>query len=492
MKNLDTMQREKTEILQRINTAVKEGDEQKFSQAFTEFTELLQEAVLAEAKGLVQAADNHVLAGRGARALTSRETDYYNELICAMRATNPKQALSDFNVVLPETVIDAVFEDITESHPLLDAISFQTTGALTEILVSTMNGRQLAEWGKLTDEIVKELSAGFTTINLAQKKLSAFMPLCKAMLDLGPVWLDRYVRAHLSEAIYNGLEGAIIDGSGVDEPVGMRRNPASALNPSTGYAPQPLVALNEISPKTYGTLLASLSTAPTGLQRNVSEVIFVVSPSDYFTKIFPATSYRQPDGVYNNDIFPFPTRLIRSVYVPAGEALIGIGKRYFMGLGTGKGGRIEYSDEYRFLEDERMYLTKLYGDGKPLDASSFIRLDISGLKPTPWQVYVANEPLEVRGLSDARLSSLTIGSLTLSPAFNKSVFVYTTSTTNATNTVTAVAKDGDAAIEILNGTTPVSNGTAAAWAEGANTLTITVTSGGETETYTVTVTKSAG
>jgi HK97 family phage major capsid protein len=271
MKNLDTMQREKTEILQRINTAVKEGDEQKFSQAFTEFTELLQDAVMAEAKGLVQAADNHVLAGRGARALTSKETDYYNELIGAMKASNPKQALADFNVVLPETVIDAIFEDITESHPLLDAISFQTTGALVEILVCT--GWQLAEWGKLTDEIIKELSAGFSTINLAQKKLSAFLPLCKAMLDLGPVWLDRYVRAHLSEAIYNGLEGAIVDGSGVDEPIGMRRNPSSALDPTDGYDPQPLVLLTEITLRPTEHC-CSLSVAPTGLQRNIREVIF--------------------------------------------------------------------------------------------------------------------------------------------------------------------------------------------------------------------------
>jgi len=490
MKNLDTMQKEKTEILQRINAAVKDGDEEAFSQAFTAFTDLLQEAVMAEAKGLVQAADNHVLAGRGARALTSKETEYYSELIGAMKASNPKQALADFNVVLPETVIDAVFEDIAESHPLLDVINFQPTGALVEILVSTMDGRQMAEWGKLCDEIIKELSAGFTTINLAQKKLSAFLPLCKAMLDLGPVWLDRYVRAQLSEAIYNGLEGAIIDGSGVDEPVGIRRNPSSALDPVTGYAPQPLVPLSEITPQTYGALLASLSVAPTGLQRNIKEVIFVVSPSDYFTKIFPATSYRQPDGVYNNDIFPFPTKLIQSVFVPAGEAIIGIGKRYFMGLGTGKGGKIEYSDEYHFLEDERMYLTKLYGDGKPLDSSSFIRLDISKLTATPWQVHVTNDPLNVLGVADAHLASLTIGSLTLSPTFNKSVFVYTTATTNATNTITAVAKDGEAEIVIKNGETTVANGASATWAEGANIVTIDVTIGDETERYTVTVTKS--
>ena len=82
--------------------------------------------------------------------------------------------------------------------------------------------------------------------------------------------------------------------------------------------------------------------------------------------------------------------MIQSVYVPEGEAVIGIGRRYFMGIGTSKGGKIEYSDEYRFLEDERVYLIKLYGDGKPLDSTSFLRLDISNLKPTPIKVKVVN------------------------------------------------------------------------------------------------------
>jgi hypothetical protein len=37
-----------------------------------------------------------------------------------MKSNNPKQALSGFDAVLPSTVINAVFEDITENHPLLD------------------------------------------------------------------------------------------------------------------------------------------------------------------------------------------------------------------------------------------------------------------------------------------------------------------------------------------------------------------------------------
>jgi hypothetical protein len=68
--------------------------------------------------------------------------------------------------------------------------------------------------------------------------------------------------------------------------------------------------------------------------------------------------------------------------------------------------------------------------------------------------------------------------------------VYTATTTDATNTITAVAKDGEAEIEILVNGNPHTNGTAATWDAGENTVEITVTSGTESETYTVAVTKS--
>jgi hypothetical protein len=59
-----------------------------------------------------------------------------------------------------------------------------------------------------------------------------------------------------------------------------------------------------------------------------------------------------------------------------------------MGIGTAKSGKIEFSDEYKFLEDERVYLIKLYGQGMPLDNNSFAYADISGLVPTIQSVTV--------------------------------------------------------------------------------------------------------
>src|SRR5690606_27784108 len=114
MKNLDLLKQQKDQWTQKLQDAVKNGDEAAFAEAFVEYTNVLQEAVLAEARGLVQATDNQILAGRGVRVLTSEENKYYQGLIEAMKSSNPKQALADFDVVLPTTVIDAVFEDIQE------------------------------------------------------------------------------------------------------------------------------------------------------------------------------------------------------------------------------------------------------------------------------------------------------------------------------------------------------------------------------------------
>lgn len=481
MKNLDVLQQQKAEIAIKMNQAMKDNDEEAFALAFEEYTNILQEAVLAEAKGLVQSADNNILVGRGVRVLTSEERQYYEKIIDAMKSKSPQQALTLIDETLPTTVIDAVFDDITEEHPLLSAINFQNTGILTEILISTQDGQHLATWQKLSDDITKQLAAGTDVIKLAQNKLSAFIPICKAMLEIGPVWIDRYVRTILAEAIANGIEKASILGTGVDEPVGMTKDPNGVFHAQNGYPDLVAVPLKEITPETYGGILAALAVGPNGLQRKVSEVLFICNPVDYYTKVMPAVMYRLPDGTWANR-FPHPTNIIQSVYVPANKAVIGIGKRYFFGLGTSKGGKIEYSDHYKFLEDDRYYLTKLYGDGKPLDSTSFKVVDITALRPAAPIVTLA-----VYG--DARLSAMTLTDKLGAPVnigvFNENVHAYsaaiaddTTTGDNNVASLTVTAKDSNAVIVVKNGSDIVSESEGAyalTLTEGANVITITST-----------------
>lgn len=393
MKNLDILQEEKNKIMQRINEAIKDGNEESFAQAFTDFANNIQESVMAEAKGMVQANDSNILAARGTRQLTSEENSYYQAVIAAMKSSDPRQAVTNLDVVMPKTVIDEVFEDLTTSHPLLDAIDFQNAGAVTEWLLNS-NADQLATWSPLCAEIVKELTSGFKKIDLSQNKLSAFLPVCKAMLDLGPVWLDRYVRTVLSESLYLGLEDGILNGKGqtteLHEPIGMRKNLKGSVVPATGYPDKDKIALTSLDPVSYGALLATLAETENGHTRVIESVILVVNPKDYLTKIMPATTPRTADGTYATNVFPFPTTVIQSSRVAVNEAIIGLGKRYLMAAGTGKSGKIEYSDEYRFLEDERIYLTKFYGHGQPKDNNSFALLDITNLKPTVQKVEVTN------------------------------------------------------------------------------------------------------
>ena len=64
MFNLDAAKQQKTEIMQKISQAVKDDNTEAFLEAWEDLQKLSQEAVLAEARGIVQAADNTVLAGR--------------------------------------------------------------------------------------------------------------------------------------------------------------------------------------------------------------------------------------------------------------------------------------------------------------------------------------------------------------------------------------------------------------------------------------------
>lgn len=282
---------------------------------------------------------------------------------------------------MPETIIESVFEDIRTAHPLLDAVTFVNTMGKIKMIINK-TGVQLAAWGKLGTAITKELEGSIAEIDTGLYKLTAFLPVSKDMLALGANWIDRYVREILSEAIAQTVENSIVDGDGNNSPIGMSRSVADDVTVTAGvYPKKTAVKITEITPATYGAVISKMAVAPNGKTRVVSEVIFIVNPVDYLLKILPATTSLLIDGTYKNDIFPFPTKVIQSTGIAKGEAIVGIASRYFIGIGSPKQGNIEYSDEFQFLEDNRVYITKLYGNGMPLDDTAFQLLDISGLQP---------------------------------------------------------------------------------------------------------------
>lgn len=411
MKSKDVKALAREELAQKFNEALKTNDPEQVAQAMADMAEGIQNEIMERAQSVanIEQLDAQALSSRGLRQLTSSEKKYYEKLIEAMKSDNPKQALSSLEVTMPETIIEDVFEDLRREHPLLAAINFQNTTYVTEWILSK-NGKQKAKWGAITAEVTKELEGEFEKMNMTLNSLTAWLPVAKSMLDLGAQWLDSYVREVLKDAIYCGLEEAIVAGTGIDMPIGMMKDLSASKTEEEAYPDKTAVKITRFDAQQYGGVIAKLALSRNNRPRKVAGVIMVVNPVDYFAKVMPATTVQRPDGTFANDVLPYPTTVIQCEEVPAGKAVVGIADKYFMGMGTSKDGVIEYDDSYKFLQRERVYAAFLYGNGKPLDNNAFTVLDISALEPMVYVVETGTKEVVVEktAWTEEELNALTV------------------------------------------------------------------------------------
>ena len=387
MKSKDMLAQNKATALANLASAMKGDDEQAVANALANFYGTVKDELLFEAREAAQnnATEAAALAARGARPLTPAENAYYEKIIAAAKSADPKNAFTGIDVTMPQTIVDGVMEQMQKDHPLLGMISFMNTTALTTVILNAQPG-QTAKWGALGSKITQELDGAFKKFDVSLLKLSAFMVISQDYLELGPVWLDQYIRVCLSESIATALENAIVDGTGNGEPIGMTRDVSSGANVVGGVYPRMnATPLADLTPESLGKLVAMLARDPVDptKARSVGDLVFIANPFAYWEKIFPATSYRRPDGTWIKDVLPIPATIVQSGALDKTHAVLGIPKNYFAGLGVlGKSGVISYDDSVRFLDDERVYKSRLQGNGRPMDEYSFLYLDISALKVT--------------------------------------------------------------------------------------------------------------
>ena len=374
--------------LAEIVEAMKSNDDAKIQAAWQDFHDSIAEEVRKDFEEIQESNDAAILAQRGYRQLTAKENKWYQKVITALKSADPKQAFTAIigseneEDLMPTTIIEDVYKNLQEEHPLLKVINFQHVGYITKWILND-HSAQNAVWGTITEEIVKEITSSFKVVDVAQNKLSAYAIVELGMLDLGPVFLDGYIRAVLKEAIMSGLELAIIGGSGVKEPVGLIRDihEGVSYSSSTGYPEKTPETVTSFTPAEYGKLVAKLAVTENGKKRNFKKVTLVCNMNDYLTKVMPATTVLNTAGTYANNLFPFATDVIVSNALDDGKAVLFLPEEYFLGMGGAKNGVIEYDDSYKFLEDQRVFKIKQYGAGRAFDNTSALYLDISGLEP---------------------------------------------------------------------------------------------------------------
>lgn len=366
-----------------MQAALKSGNEEQISQAFETFNEAVIDAVKEEA----QIGDKNALAQRGHRMLTGEERKFYQAWIDNAKSPTPSQA---FDAILtggiPGTVIEDVYRNLVQQHPLLDAITFTNVSYLTKWIMND-HTKQTATWGAVTSEITKEITSSFKFLELVQCKLSCYAVLPKDLLELpdAPAFLDNYVRTILTEAIAVALENAIVDGDGKDKPVGLSRNIAKGVdfNTETGYPKKTAVKVTDFLPVNYGNLVASLVKTESGTYRTLREdsLAMICNPVDYYKKIMPATTVLTSVGTYVGNVFPVPTKIIQSAELAEGTAILCIPEEYFAAIASSKTGNVIYDDSVQFLEDCRVYMVKMFANGRAYDNTVSVVLDISALEP---------------------------------------------------------------------------------------------------------------
>lgn len=381
-----------TNPAQMMAQAVQDNDTEAMENAWNEtMAQIAQSAarsVREDFAALEGVTDRAALESRGIRQLTSQETKFYEALTAALRSTgNPKQEFIELigegkdDDLMPSTIIEDVFKDLEDEHRLLQLIDFTYTGFATKWLKNDHTS-QRAVWGKITDAITKEITSDIQVLKLEQNKLSAFCIIPLDILDMGYSFMDAYVRRVLKEALACGLEHGIISGNGIDCPKGLDRDiDPKSFNGETGAPQKIAIKVTSFAAEDYLPLLSGLAKTAKGRMRKFDKVVMVVNQFDYLSKVAPATTFLTPEGTYAKDIFPFPTEVALSNEIDEGKAVIFVPKAYTFCVGGSRNDVIDFSNEFKFLDDARTFKIISHGDGEADDNTAAIVLDLSGLKP---------------------------------------------------------------------------------------------------------------
>ena len=354
-----------------------ESTELQHKEAFEEYLNVLQTEVTKSVAAQVndEMLDRSVLQQRGQNVLTSEEMKFFNAVVADSGFTDDS--------ILPIATQERVFEDLVQAHPLLDALELQDLGAVTRYIYS--DPTKAYAWGPLFGGISGQVSAAFREEQIGQMKLTAFAAIPNDMLELGPAWVERFVRTLLVEVYSTGLENGFVNGTGANQPIGLMKD----VNPDTqAVTNKASSGTLTFAPSEYGEVVAGelygvindLSTNAKGVQRDVlNRVVMVVNPVNALG-VQARNTIQTSNGQWVTAL-PYNIQVVPSSEVPADKAIFFVKREYIAILSGGY--RLKKFDQTLALEDASLYTIKQFANGKPKDnkAALVYDLDISFAVP---------------------------------------------------------------------------------------------------------------
>lgn len=390
MKNNDLINQQSQKFAQKLSAALQDGDAKGAAEAMQEMQNAVAAIVEDEFERYRGTGDMEVLQSRGLRRLTSEEEAWYQKFISAAKS-GTKQEITNLTDAMPATIIDRVILDMQKNHPLLSEITITDAAGAQKLI---MNGVQIASklggWGTIGSEIKTEIKGAIKMADVTVAKYTAYFIIPKDFtrfnFTFAPMWVDQYVRIILSESVAFGLEKTMVSGDGYEQFIGMIMDISST---SEGrYSAKAPVKINNFD-EDYAAVIASLAKDGNGDDRDVPEILLIVNPQDYIKKIRRI----QNTIIYGTGIIDminntYPTKVVTTSMISEGKAVAGIASNYFAGINGSNSGIIEFDDSNQFLEDNRVYTTRVYGNGQPIDNTSFAYLDVSEVQPPSLPVLI--------------------------------------------------------------------------------------------------------
>lgn len=347
------------------------SSEEQIENAFSEMFAALQadvsDQITTEARNQVN--DSQVLQARGQNVLTSEERRFFQNAI-------DKKGFDD-DTILPVTTQERIFEEIVDEHPLLSAIGLRDLGAVTRFIYSEAEKNFV--WGELFGPIQGQIAASFREESITQLKLTAYAVVPNDMLELGPVWMERYVRTIAVETISVGLEYGFVNGSGQSQPIGLLKD----KDPDTGavtdktssgtltFAPSERGEV--VAGELFGVVNALSTDAAGRRRRNLSnKVVMVVNPQDAIAIQFRNT-IQTANGQWVTAL-PYNIQVVESSEVPAKKAIFFVKDEYIAVVAGGY--KLKRFNETLAMEDATLYTIKQFANGRPKDNKTALVYDL--------------------------------------------------------------------------------------------------------------------
>lgn len=341
--------------------AMQEGSDEEQATAFENYLNELSDSVTAEIgkQANETAMDRSIIQNRGGNVLTAEETRFFQNAI-------DKKGFDD-DSVLPVTTQQRIFDGIVEEHPLLQALGLQDLGAVTRYIYS--DAEKNFVWGELFGPIQGQIGAGFREETITQLKLTAFAVVPNDMLELGPEWVERYVRTVAVETISVGLEYGFVNGNGQSQPIGLLKD----RNPETGaITDKASSGTLTFAPSDRGEVVAgelyevinALSVDADGKRRRINgRVYMAVNPQDAL-----AVSFRNTIQTANGQwvtAMPYNVQVVESEEIPAGRAVFFVQGEYIAVIAGGY--KLKRFDQTLAMEDATLWTIKQFANGRPKD-----------------------------------------------------------------------------------------------------------------------------